>query len=79
MLNYQRVCVFFHFGSAILDLGVFDAPTSPGTNNPSRLFFASLFTTRSHADDAILVSSVTLQAPGPRDFRKILPKYSDES
>lgn len=32
-----------------------------GTNNPSRLFFASLFTTRSHADDAILVSSVTLQ------------------
>ena len=32
-----------------------------GTNNPSRLFFASLFPTRSHADDAIKVQCVSLQ------------------
>eukprot|EP00438_Fugacium_kawagutii_P007078 Skav214269 [mRNA] locus=scaffold642:81879:84436:+ [translate_table: standard] len=32
-----------------------------GTNNPSRLFFASLFATRSHADETISVTCVTLQ------------------
>ena len=32
-----------------------------GTNNPSRLFFASLFATRSHADATIPVQCVTLQ------------------
>eukprot|EP00434_Breviolum_minutum_P008634 symbB.v1.2.007613.t1/scaffold467.1/size200107/8 len=32
-----------------------------GTNNPSRLFFASLFDTRSHADDPISVQCVALQ------------------
>ena len=32
-----------------------------GTNNPSRLFFASLFATRSHADVTIPVECVTLQ------------------
>ena len=32
-----------------------------GTNNPSRLFFSSLFATRAHAENALLVQSLALQ------------------
>eukprot|EP00435_Cladocopium_sp_Y103_P015715 s827_g3.t2 len=58
-----------HPQATLLNLAIDSGPSGSlvslyahrGTNNPSRLFFASLFGTRSHADDAIEVISVTLQ------------------
>ena len=77
--RWQSRATFLKVAIAEKSSEAVDFYTHRGTNNPSRLFFASLFDTRSHSELAITVPSTTLSelisAHEPLGFNVFLLSY----